>query len=162
MNGELIIGSVTYQDGGDLRCSRCRNMCRAHYAAKFDSESFTRNDVCLECAAGAIVDAEMLKAQDERETRMFREAMAADDLAEPPLLRDEDDAWRCPYCDETGGEPLDLEGRPMSRWYNGEEGDPGCDGFDGCTLCDPRKAALKREAAEIAAFYGNGNGDVGF
>ena len=78
------------------------------------------------------------------------------------LLRDEDDAWRCQYCDETGGEPLDLEGRPMSRWYNGEEGDPGCDGFDGCTLCDPRKAALKREAAEIAAFYGNGNGDVGF
>ncbi len=92
MNGELIIGSVTgsvtYRDGGDLRCSRCRNMCRAHYAAKFDSESFTRNDVCLECAAGAIVDAEMLKAQDERETRMFREAMAADDLAEPPLLTD--------------------------------------------------------------------------
>lgn len=89
-------------------------------------------------------------------------------LRNPIVLRDKElerefqeaceDAWHCPYCGETDGEPLYLEGRSPSRWYNGEEGDPGEDGFDGCTLCDPRKRTREQEAAEIAAFYGNSEG----
>lgn len=68
---------------------------------------------------------------------------------------DEETAWSCPNCDESGGQPLYIEGQPMSRWYNGETGDEGCDSFDGCTLCDQARVARNREAEEIAAFYGN-------
>ena len=45
----------------------------------------------------------------------------------------------CPYCGERGGEPVIYEGRSPSRWYNGEEGDPGDMGGEKCTLCDRRQ-----------------------
>lgn len=59
------------------------------------------------------------------------------------------DKWMCPHCGESDGQPLYLAGRSPSRWYNGEEGDPGEEAFDGCTLCDPRKPGRDAEGGVI-------------
>ena len=50
-------------------------------------------------------------------------------------------AWTCPYCAETGGEPLEITSREF-------QGEPGHGGFaewreERCSLCDPRKDVFR-------------------